>query len=198
MASTEPLTGVTVQDQNDAATGGTQIGNLAKAIASYTTPRYSTTSARDAAYSSWVSAGHSMTAGLKCTVNGKAMIYTGSAWVYETSDASWTTLSIASGWFQPYTESGTYVPNPGYRREGDRVWLRGYVQTIAAGTGGLSTVGAIPSSLLPAYDYPLWANKELANPVRLYVRISDGTIMAYRTFSSGEYWDLDGLSWPIG
>jgi hypothetical protein len=68
LATTEPLTGVTVQDQSDAATGGAQIGNLAKRIAGFTVPRFTSTTTRDAAYSSFVSGGGAMADGMMCTV----------------------------------------------------------------------------------------------------------------------------------
>jgi hypothetical protein len=70
LASTEPLTGVTVQDQSDAATGGTQIGNLAKTIAPFTVPRFATTGARDTAYNAYVTAGGTMADGMLCIANG--------------------------------------------------------------------------------------------------------------------------------
>lgn len=70
MAGTEPLTGVTVQDQSDAATGGTQIGNLAKSLARFTVPRFTSTGARDTAYAAMVSAGGTMADGMLCMVNG--------------------------------------------------------------------------------------------------------------------------------
>lgn len=70
MATTEPLTGVTAQDQSDAALGGTQIGALARNIAGFTVPRFASTAARDTAYSAWVTSGKTMADGLMCVAAG--------------------------------------------------------------------------------------------------------------------------------
>jgi hypothetical protein len=80
VASTEPLTGVTVQDQSDAATGGTQIGSLAKGLAPFTVPRFSTTGARDTQYAAYVTAGGTMADGMRCTVNGIPYRRIGGTW----------------------------------------------------------------------------------------------------------------------
>lgn len=70
MATTDPLTGATIQDQSDAATGGTQIGNAVKNLRSFTIPRFTTTGARDTAYTSFVSGGGVMADGMHCTAAG--------------------------------------------------------------------------------------------------------------------------------
>lgn len=70
MATTEPLTGVTAQDQSDAALGGTQIGALARNMAGFTVPRFASTAARDTAYSAWVTSGKTMADGLVCIAAG--------------------------------------------------------------------------------------------------------------------------------
>lgn len=70
MATTEPLTSITVQDQSDAATGGTQVGNLAKALVKFVVTRYATTGARDTAYTNWVAAGGTMADGMLTSAAG--------------------------------------------------------------------------------------------------------------------------------
>jgi hypothetical protein len=54
------------------------IQNAVNDLSSTTIPRFATTTARDAAYSAWVSAGHSLTTGLFCVVAGQLMEYRGS------------------------------------------------------------------------------------------------------------------------
>lgn len=80
MATTEPLTGVTVQDQSDAATGGQQVGNVAKTLARFTVPRFASTAARDTAYSAMVSGGGTMADGMLCSAAGVPYRRIGGAW----------------------------------------------------------------------------------------------------------------------
>lgn len=68
MATTDPLTSATIQDQSDAATGGTQIGNVVKNLRSFVVTRFSTTGARDTAYTSFVSGGGTMADGMLTAV----------------------------------------------------------------------------------------------------------------------------------
>lgn len=88
MATTEPLTGVTVYQQNDIALGGTEIGNVASQLAPFGTPNFATTAARDAAYTAWVRQGNAMRESLFCTVGPTLYRYSTalSAWVAEFLD----------------------------------------------------------------------------------------------------------------
>lgn len=103
MATTEPLTGVTVQDQSDAATGGAQIGNVAKRIAGFTVPRFTTTSTRDTAYSAFVSGGGTMADGMMCTVAGTPYRRIGGTWridrnrIIARTGAPGTTIAAGGG-----------------------------------------------------------------------------------------------------
>lgn len=70
MATTEPLTGNTIYQQTDAPLGGQQAGTVVTQFAPLVTPRFSSVSARDAAFQSWVTAGNAMRDGLQCFVSG--------------------------------------------------------------------------------------------------------------------------------
>lgn len=110
---------------------------------------------------------------------------------------AWTTLPLTANW-NTYTETGRYVSNVGYRQEGNRVFLRGYLQcntTIAAGTAINSS--AIPSALRPSVNTIIYAPIELSTPGRLEIQTS-GTLLTYRAVTAPQYFDLDGLSWPLG
>lgn len=76
----EPLTGARVPEQSDGPLGGVQISNAARDLAGFTVPRFSTNTARDAAYAAWVTSGKTMANGLLCTVGGRPQQYRGSTW----------------------------------------------------------------------------------------------------------------------
>jgi hypothetical protein len=58
---------------------------------------------------------------------------------------TWHALTLQNGWLA----YGSGFPTPAYRKEGDRVWLRGliYAGTTTDGT----TLFTLPSGYLPAY-----------------------------------------------
>jgi hypothetical protein len=110
---------------------------------------------------------------------------------------SWTTMPLTANW-NTYTETGRYVSNVGYRQEGNRVFLRGYLQcntTVAAGTAINST--AIPAGLRPSVNTIIYAPIELSTPGRLEIQTS-GTFLTYRGVSAPQFFNLDGMSWPLG
>lgn len=78
---TEPLTGARKPEETDGPLGGLQISNLADDLAPDTIPYFTTASARDTAFSNWVSAGHSMRNGLHCYVSGIGdQVYVSGSW----------------------------------------------------------------------------------------------------------------------
>lgn len=74
---TDPLTAARYPASSANPNVPLDIQNAVNDLSSTTIPRFSTTTARDAAYSAWVSAGHAMTNGLFCVVAGQLMEYRG-------------------------------------------------------------------------------------------------------------------------
>ena len=66
MATTDPLIGVTIYDNNDPALGGQQLGVVASGIRSFTIPRFTSTSTRDSQFATWVAAGGVIKDGMTC------------------------------------------------------------------------------------------------------------------------------------
>lgn len=114
-----------------------------------------------------------------------------------TPPPSWTTLPITANW-NTFTETGRYVSNVGYRREGDRVFLRGYLQcNTSVAAGAAITSSAIPAGLRPSVNTIIYAPIELSTPGRLEIQTS-GTMLTYRAVTAPQFFCLDGMSWPIG
>lgn len=137
---------------------------------------------------------------LLVTATGRRYRHDGTTWQLQPLDTDpWANLSLATGWWEPYTETGRYVSQPGYRRGGSDGRFRGYLRCTAdvGAGGGISTVGAIPAALRPSVNTPLYANVELSVPVRLELTTA-GTLISYRAVTANTFIDLDGLTWPIG
>lgn len=81
MAGTDPLTGARYPTSGDAPQVYQDIKNLANDLSDNTIPSFSTTTARDTAFSAWVTAGNTMRSGLLAEISG------GGRWRY--NGASW-------------------------------------------------------------------------------------------------------------
>lgn len=77
MATTDPLTGLTIQDQSDPAQGGFEIGRLLTGLAPYSIPRFATATLRDNAYTA---AGVSLQDGMCCYVGGRFLERRSGVW----------------------------------------------------------------------------------------------------------------------
>jgi len=77
MATTDPITGMTINDQGDAATGGYQIGQVVVGMRTLVTPRFTTTAARDSAFAA---SGVTLIDGMFCTVAGRLYQRYGGVW----------------------------------------------------------------------------------------------------------------------
>lgn len=97
MATTDPLTGATIQDQSDGATGGTQIGNAVKGLRSFTVPRFASTTTRDTAYSAFVSGGGAMADGMMCTAAGVPYRRIAGTWRIDRNRVIVRTLVLTGG-----------------------------------------------------------------------------------------------------
>jgi hypothetical protein len=76
----EPLTNARMPENSDAPSGGAQITAAVKDLASFTLPRFTTTSARNTAYTQWVTEGGTMVDGLHCAVDGETQVYRDGGW----------------------------------------------------------------------------------------------------------------------
>jgi len=79
MATTEPLSGVTVYQQTDQALGGQQMGEIVNELGPLLALKYTTTGARDAAFNAWIAAGtgRSIPTGSSVFVGTRQYVYNG-------------------------------------------------------------------------------------------------------------------------
>jgi len=77
---TDPLTGARYPDSTDSPDVSTYIQNAVNDLSDQIGGNFSTTSARDTAFSNWVAQGNSMTDGLQCRVAGYQQVYRVGAW----------------------------------------------------------------------------------------------------------------------
>lgn len=77
---TDPLTGSRYPSSSAAPNINQDIQNAVLDLSDNTIPNFSTTGARDTAYTAWVALGNTMRSGLYCTVADKTYIYSGSTW----------------------------------------------------------------------------------------------------------------------
>lgn len=76
----EVLTGARYPASSAAPNVNQDIQNAVADLADNTIPNFTTTTTRNTAYTSWVSAGNTMRNGLICTVADKPYLYSGGAW----------------------------------------------------------------------------------------------------------------------
>lgn len=84
MATSDPLTGATIYDQNDQALGGQQLGDVVTDLRPFVHPRFASTAARDTAFASFVAAGGTIANGMECYTSdagGGTWTRVGGAWV---------------------------------------------------------------------------------------------------------------------
>ena len=83
MATTEPLSGVTVYQQSDQALGGQQMGTVVTQLGPLLNLRYATTGARDTAFNNWIAAGtgRSIPNGASAFVGSRQYVYDAGSWV---------------------------------------------------------------------------------------------------------------------
>lgn len=97
-----PLTGAYLPTQaSDPPAGGTQISQAVNQLSPVTVPRFTSTAARDSAYSSWVSGGGAMVDGMLCAVGSTLYMRRSGAWqtvILSDSDTGWLSLTLSSGW----------------------------------------------------------------------------------------------------
>lgn len=79
MAHTGPLTGARIPDSGDSANIAQYFDNAVKDLEPFTVPQFTSTASRDAAWSVWTAAGHTLSQAA-CMVNGDLQVYRG-GWV---------------------------------------------------------------------------------------------------------------------
>jgi hypothetical protein len=77
---TDPLTGARYPSSGDSPNIAQYIQNAVNDLSDDTCPSFSTTTARNTAYTNWVSAGNTMRNGLQCSVVGYPQIYRAGGW----------------------------------------------------------------------------------------------------------------------
>lgn len=113
MATTDPITGASIRDQNDFASGGQQIGALLAALRTLVSAKFNTASARDAAYAAVPG---SLTDGTPCTVAGVPQVYRNGQWRGLVS-TSVNQLTFFPTTISTDTETGiatVAIPDPGF------------------------------------------------------------------------------------
>jgi hypothetical protein len=95
--ATTPLTGSRYPVSTDAPSIAQYFANLALDLDDNTIPRFTTTTARDTAYSSWVTLGGTMADGLKCSVNGVPYRRIGGTWRIDRQRAFYRSVSLTGG-----------------------------------------------------------------------------------------------------
>lgn len=108
---------------------------------------------------------------------------------------AWQGVTFASGWTS-YTGEGYATFS--YRKEGPRVYLRGWVVTSAAtAANALIISAALPVAFRPASTVAVYGHIDGANPVRLTMSTA-GEFRAVGAFASGTYVYVGGQSYALG
>jgi hypothetical protein len=139
MASTEPLSGVTVYDQNDQALGGQQMGTLATQLGPLLNLRYTTTGARDQAFAAWVAKGNTIPTGASVYVGSREYVYNGGWQAQAAFRGAGTSLPSDAIAGDTYYHN-TYRCTMRYRNS---VWRQQDVATAASDTDRSSFVSAL-------------------------------------------------------
>lgn len=146
MATTDPITGLSTNNQADFATGGLQIGALLQGLRTMVVPRFASATARDAAYTA---AAVTLVDGMRCTVAGLPMTRINGRWEYEALRPAWTARTARAGSTDAYAPGsfvnlilGTWVGAPaGIYRVDAALSIAAAV--AAAGTARLTVGGTI-------------------------------------------------------
>lgn len=200
MAGTDPLTGVAYPVTTDAFKPEADIQRAVNGLSSNAIPSFSSASARDAAFSAWVAQGNTMRDGLHCYVQSIGdQVYINGVW-----SNSWNTITPAAN-VAPYIGSGGVVTsgpyeNFGYRVEGSRVFLRGWLQTTGTVAAGTALTAAMPTNVRPAHGQTIWPAFEVTGSQGGSIRcevFTDGKIYTNRGMANGLFFSFDSLSYPI-
>lgn len=173
MATSDPLTGATIYSQTDAALGGQQLGDIVTDLRSYVLPRFSTTAARDAAYTAWTSAGNTLATGMTCMV-GTRMYYYSGGWQarpgFLGSASAYPSDAVAGDTFRHSTYGCGFVLS------GAGSWKQTDVATVANSTERASYIAALVSAGLGMHNGFLLFE---TSTNRMYVSIG-GTTLLYQ------------------
>lgn len=197
MSHTEPLTGARIPDGTD----NTQIWNYWQwavgDLADNTIPRFTNTTTRDAAYSTWVAGGGAMQSGLTChtTADGRYWWYNGTAWQYLAGNPpAMLVFPGNAGWGVAGT--GSYSP-PKYYKDGNGI-VHG--QGVVVRTGGSATnptMGTLPVGYRPlTYVESVTLGVTGAGSLATYQAEvgTDGVITVIGTVTTSTNFFLNGLS----
>ena len=107
---------------------------------------------------------------------------------------AWQGVTFASGW-SSYTGEGYATFS--YRKEGPRVYLRGWLTTTAAtAANALIVAAAVPVAFRPAATVAVYGHIDAAHPVRLTMSTA-GELRATGAFASGAFIYVGGLSYAL-
>lgn len=100
----------------------------------------------------------------------------------------WTPLDMSTGNFQNYTASNGYSPAASRKDAMGRVWLRGLVKSVTAGTA----LGVLPAGHRPSFSYLL---PTITNSGFGYSKVTTDGLLT--SLSGGTTLiSLDGISFP--
>jgi hypothetical protein len=170
-----PLTNTRIPDSTYTTNPPQDIHNAVYDLEVNGCPRFTTTTARDAAYSAWVAAGNTLANGRSCWTDDSGFWdRIGGAWLLRLAQPTSGILSLTSGWA---AYPGYHVPLWDLDSTG-RVSLRGAVKrtgadfVLAAGGSGFQ-FATLPAGLAPATSVSPLTWVGLANggsfPAKLYI-----------------------------
>lgn len=116
MATTDPLTGARIGDQNDAPLGGLYESQIVKQLAPYVVPRFANATERNNAFALWVAqdpANNVMTQGLRAYMedDGRDWVWDGGwTWLNPIGELAYASRSSLAG---PVTTLGVWSPVSG-------------------------------------------------------------------------------------
>lgn len=202
-----PLTNTRIPDTTYATNVPTDIRNAIYDLEVAGTPRFTTVSARDTAYSNWIAAGGVLSDGRRCyTDDAGYWRRVGGAWV---ADKITGNISMSSGWAQ---YNSYFLPSYHLAADG-RVTVRGVMartgaSIVVSGTG--LTIGTLPAAIRPTSDIQLLTYMGTGSPVTrisatVYFDHTSAGVLQLFSFDSGSYTlnsgtgfvSLDGLTWYI-
>jgi hypothetical protein len=196
---TDPLTGSRYPASSAAPNVAQDIQNAVLDLSDNTIPNFATTTARDSAYSAWVALGNAMRDGLHCHVQGVGdQTYLSGSWNTWTAVAAATNVATYIGTGSAVT-SGPYDVF-GYCRVGNRVILRGWLQTTATVAASTPLTAAFPTAVRPPKGRTIWPSFEVSGSQGASVRcemFTDGKLYTARGVATGLFFSFDGLAYDL-
>jgi len=111
-----------------------------------------------------------------------------------TTVGTWTDIVLATGF-----TAGVGVDKPQYRREGQRVFMKGWVKVDTAKAAlALFTATALPAELRPLVNQTAWGFWETApQTIRLEITTA-GHLQSFIALNANQWINLGTVTWSIG